>query len=176
MYQWTRWLLASAVAATALWIGGVLWIIATPTSDATAADESATLLLDAELRALSIRVGELSSTTEWLDGREPALSSRIDELSEQLEALSARLDALSDPLDAPVISVQPPLADLTWTVGDEDGVEADLSLYIVQEGDIAFRIARLFGATIEELAEANGLTVEELDSIQIGDTLTLPRP
>ena len=109
MYQWTRWLLASAVAATALWIGGVLWIIATPTSDATAANESATQLLDAELRALSIRVGELTSTVAWLDGREPALSSHIDELSAQLEALSERLDALSDPLDAAVISVQPSL-------------------------------------------------------------------
>ncbi len=100
MYQWTRWLLASAVAATALWIGGVLWIIATPTIDATAADESATLLLDAELRELSARVGELSSTVEWLDGREPALSGRIDELSEQLEALSGRLDSAITTLEA----------------------------------------------------------------------------
>ncbi len=176
MYQWTRWLLASAVAATALWIGGVLWIIATPSSDATAADESATQLLDAELRELSIRVGELNSTVEWLDGREPTLSSRIDELSEQLEALSERLDALSNPLDAAVISVQPSLANPTGTVGDEDSMEADPSIYVVQKGDVAFRIARLFGTTIWELAEANGLTVEELASIQIGDRLTLPRP
>jgi LysM repeat protein len=55
-------------------------------------------------------------------------------------------------------------------------MEAVPSIYVVQEGDIAFRIARLFGTTIWELAEANGLTVEELASIQIGDRLTLPRP
>ncbi len=100
MYQWTHWLLVSAVAATALWIGGVLWIIATPGSDATAADQSATQLLDVELRALSMRVGELSSTTEWLDGREASLNGRIDELSEQLDAISARLDSAITTLEA----------------------------------------------------------------------------
>ena len=107
MYQWTRWLLASAVAATALWIGGVLWLIATPSSDATAADQSATLLLDAELRELSIRVGELGSTTEWIDGREASLSGRIDGLSEQLQALSGRLDSAITTLEA--LTAPPPV-------------------------------------------------------------------
>ena len=100
MYQWTRWLLVSAVAATALWNGAVLWIIVTPSSEATAADESATQLLEVELRELSVRVGELSSTTEWLDGREASLNGRIDELSAQLEALSGRLDSAVTTLKA----------------------------------------------------------------------------
>ena len=110
MYQWTRWLLASAVAATALWVGGVLWLIATPSNDAAAADRSATLQLDAELRELGIRVGELSSTTEWLDGREASLNGRIDGLSEQLQALSGRLDSAITTLEALTAPTPHPLS------------------------------------------------------------------
>ncbi len=56
------------------------------------------------------------------------------------------------------------------------GGAADLSVYIVQPGDTAWDIARAFGATVEELAEANDVTVDELVQLQPGDELTLPRP
>ena len=53
---------------------------------------------------------------------------------------------------------------------------SDASTYVVQPGDTAWDIARSFDTTVEQLAEANGLTVDGLVELQPGDELTLPRP
>lgn len=46
--------------------------------------------------------------------------------------------------------------------------------YTVQEGDTAFDIATTFGITVEALAEANGMTVEEITNLSIGQELIIP--
>jgi LysM repeat protein len=51
-----------------------------------------------------------------------------------------------------------------------------LTVYTVQKGDNSFDIAGKFGVTVEDLAAANGKTVAQLSSIQIGDQLNIPRP
>ena len=104
LYRWTRWLLASAVAATVLWIGGALWILASPSEDASAANELAADGLRVELRELTSRIGELSSTVEWLESREPLLGERVDELSARLDdafATLAELTAAPEPEPTP---------------------------------------------------------------------------
>lgn len=51
-----------------------------------------------------------------------------------------------------------------------------LTVYTVQKGDNSFDIAGRFGVNVEDLAAANGKTVAQLASIQIGDELKIPRP
>ncbi len=46
--------------------------------------------------------------------------------------------------------------------------------YEVVAGDTASAIAAKFGLTLEELAEANGTSVEALAALQIGDKLQIP--
>ena len=48
--------------------------------------------------------------------------------------------------------------------------------YTVQSGDNASAIAELCGFTIDELAAANGTTVEGLRSLEVGQVLNLPGP
>jgi LysM repeat protein len=48
--------------------------------------------------------------------------------------------------------------------------------YVVQSGDNANDIALRFGVTVEELAAANGTTVDGLRSLQVGDVLIIPAP
>jgi len=104
LYRWTRWLLATAVAATVLWIGGGLWILASPSEDASAADELAVEDIRAELRELTSRIAELSSTVEWLESREPLSGERVDELSARLDdafAMLVELTAAPEPEPTP---------------------------------------------------------------------------
>ena len=49
-------------------------------------------------------------------------------------------------------------------------------VYVVQAGDSGLAIADAFGVTIEALAEANGMTVAELDNLQIGQEIIIPAP
>ena len=51
-----------------------------------------------------------------------------------------------------------------------------LTVYTVQKGDNSFDVAGRFGVSVEDLAAANGKTVAQLASIQIGDELKIPRP
>ncbi len=48
--------------------------------------------------------------------------------------------------------------------------------YTVQSGDNASDIADSFGITLDELAAANGTTVDDLRSLQVGDVLIIPTP
>jgi len=50
----------------------------------------------------------------------------------------------------------------------------DETEYTVQSGDNANDIALRFGVTIEELAAANGMTIDELRSLEVGQVLTIP--
>ena len=60
--------------------------------------------------------------------------------------------------------------------GEDGGAASDEgpATYEVTAGDSAFAIALEHGITLEELAAANGVTVDELNNIQIGQTLVIP--
>ena len=61
--------------------------------------------------------------------------------------------------------------------GGADGGEASdegPTSHEVAPGETAYAIALQYGVTLDELAAANGTTVEELNSIQAGQTLVIP--
>lgn len=58
----------------------------------------------------------------------------------------------------------------TTTTTDDSGMET----YVVQAGDTAYGIALQFDVTLEELAAANGTTVEALSNLFEGDELVIP--
>ena len=112
----------------------------------------------------------------------PSEVTYVVEPGDTLSEIAARFDASvslimerNDLTNATLIYVGQALVIPTGPVED-DATGEDPSTYVVQAGDTAFEIARSFGATVEELAEANGVTVEELANLQIGESLTLPRP
>lgn len=52
--------------------------------------------------------------------------------------------------------------------------EGELRTYVVQPGDTLREIAEQFDTTVQELIEANNLTLEQADSLQIGQELIIP--
>jgi LysM repeat protein len=48
--------------------------------------------------------------------------------------------------------------------------------YVIQSGDSGFGIALEFGLTLEELAAANGLSVDQLNELFVGQELLIPSP
>ena len=56
--------------------------------------------------------------------------------------------------------------------GGGDGGES--TTYTVQDGDTATDIAAAFDVTLAALAEANDLTIEELNNLLVGQVLTIP--
>ena len=59
---------------------------------------------------------------------------------------------------------------VTETTTDESGAE----IYVVQAGDTAYDIALQFDITVEELAAANGTTVDGLANLFVGEELIIP--
>jgi LysM repeat protein len=47
--------------------------------------------------------------------------------------------------------------------------------YTVQAGDVAYDIALKFGITVEELASANNMTVEQIADLSVGQKLIIPQ-
>ena len=50
----------------------------------------------------------------------------------------------------------------------------NIEKYTVQDGDTGYAIALKFEITMEELASANGITLDELGNLQIGQELLIP--
>jgi LysM repeat protein len=48
--------------------------------------------------------------------------------------------------------------------------------YTVQAGDVAYDIALKFGITVEELAAANNMSIEQIAELSVGQKLVIPRP
>lgn len=57
---------------------------------------------------------------------------------------------------------------------DADSGGTDGSTYVVQAGDFAGAIAAQFGISVEELAAANGMSVDEITNLSVGQTLVIP--
>lgn len=49
-------------------------------------------------------------------------------------------------------------------------------IYVVRSGDTAASIASRFNTTLAELASVNGMSVADLDRLDLGQELQLPRP
>ena len=58
----------------------------------------------------------------------------------------------------------------TTTADSSESIEK----YSVQNGDTGYAIAQKFDITMEELASANGFTLDELGNLQIGQELLIP--
>jgi len=112
-----------------------------------------------------------------------------DTLSEVAARFNTTVDAiltLNELTDAALIFVGQELklpdggedggAEPAATPGRGGAAAGDPSVYVVQAGDTAWAIANDHDTTIELLAAANAITVDELAALQPGDTLTLPRP
>ena len=48
-------------------------------------------------------------------------------------------------------------------------------IYVVKSGDTGLAIAISFNVTLVQLAEANGMTEKDLDTLHIGQELKIPR-
>jgi LysM repeat protein len=58
--------------------------------------------------------------------------------------------------------------------GTGGGGSENPSTYTVQSGDLASLIAERFNVTLDALAEANDVTIEELNNIFVGQVLNIP--
>ena len=68
-----------------------------------------------------------------------------------------------------------PAPEPTPTATPESGSDGSgPSSYTVQDGDTATGIAAAFNVTLAALAEANDLTIEELNNLVVGQVLTIP--
>ena len=67
------------------------------------------------------------------------------------------------------IAVTPPTAE-----PDEPETPAGQQTYVVESGDTLSGIAEQFGVSVADIVDANGLTDEEADSLQIGQELIIP--
>ena len=67
-----------------------------------------------------------------------------------------------------------PAPDPTATPTPEATSESSAATYTVTDGDTATGIAEAFDVTLQALADANELTIEELNNLQIGQVLNIP--
>ena len=71
-----------------------------------------------------------------------------------------------------------PAEDTTTATDDADETDSSdatgSQTYIVQAGDTAYGIALQFDITLEELAAANGTTIDGLTGLFVGDELIIP--
>jgi len=82
-----------------------------------------------------------------------------------------------EPTESPEPTEEPePTAEPTEEPGPSPTVPPGGQTYVVQDGDSGFAIADAFGVTIDALAEANGMSVAELDNLQIGQEIIIPAP
>lgn len=99
-------------------------------------------------------------------------------IAERFETTIAAIMERNDISDATLIFVGqalviPPAPDpvTTATAGPP---ARGTSAYVVQPGDTAFAIATAFNTTLAEIAAANGLTVDALNRLNVGQELIIP--
>jgi LysM repeat protein len=82
---------------------------------------------------------------------------------------------LTDPRDVPTATPWATPPPVVYVEGGPVPVTGAEGSYTVQPGDTAFAIAERFGVTVEELASANNMTVEEIAALSVGQKLTIPQ-
>ena len=82
---------------------------------------------------------------------------------------------LTDPSDVPTATAWATPPPVLYVEGGPIPVSGGEGSYTVEPGDIAYDIALQFGITVEELASANNMTVEEIAQLSVGQKLIIPR-
>ena len=84
--------------------------------------------------------------------------------------------SLTDPRDVPVTTPWASPPPVVYVEGgpipSNGGSEGS---YTVEPGDTAYAIALKFGVTVEELASANSMTVEQISALSVGQKLIIPQ-
>jgi len=84
--------------------------------------------------------------------------------------------SLTDPRDVPTTTPWPSPPPVVYVEGgpipSNGGAEGS---YTVAAGDTAYAIAQKFGVTVEELASANSMTVEQISALSVGQKLIIPQ-
>ena len=148
-------------------------IVATPTTQATATD---TPVAAGEEVEYVVEPGDsLYAIAERFDTTVDAIMERNDIGNAALIFVGQRLILLQgytppedDTADTEDAATEDDESATTTT--DDSGTER----YVVQAGDTAYGIALEFDVTLEELAAANGTTVEALSNLFEGDELVIP--
>lgn len=85
--------------------------------------------------------------------------------------------SLTDPRDVPTTTpwaTPPPAVYVEGGPAPTNGGTSAGS-YTVEPNDTAYGIAQKFGITVEELAAANNMTVEQIAQLSVGQKLTIPQ-
>jgi len=83
--------------------------------------------------------------------------------------------SLTDPRDVPTATPWATPPPVVYVEGGPVPVNGGEGSYTVEPGDTAFAIAERFGVTIEELASANNMTVEQIAALSVGQKLVIPQ-
>jgi LysM repeat protein len=83
--------------------------------------------------------------------------------------------SLTDPRDVPTATPWATPPPIVYVEGGPVSVTGGQGSYTVEPGDTAYAIALKFGITVEELASANNMTVEEIAALSVGQKLTIPQ-
>jgi len=83
--------------------------------------------------------------------------------------------SLTDPRDVPTATPWATPPPVVYVEGGPIPVTGGEGSYTVEAGDTAFGIAERFGVTVEELASANNMTVEQIAALSVGQKLIIPQ-
>lgn len=78
--------------------------------------------------------------------------------------------------DEPGATPSASLAPATPTPSPTPEPEPTPQVYVIQEGDTLYKIAREFGITLDDLLAANQETITDPDRISVGDQIIIPVP
>lgn len=123
----------------------------------------------------SSEVTYLVEAGDTLSGIAERFETTVDAIMAQNELSDPTLIFVGQELTIPAGEV---LAAAAPAPGDDGGgataSQSGLDTYEVQPGDTALAIAFQFDVTLEELAAANGTSIDALNNLQVGDTLVIP--
>ena len=83
--------------------------------------------------------------------------------------------SLTDPSDVPSATPWATPPPVVYVEGGPIPVTGGEGSYTVQDGDVAYDIATKFGITVEELAAANNMSMEQIAQLSVGQKLIIPR-
>ena len=75
---------------------------------------------------------------------------------------------------APTVGTPPPSQPAATAPTSGTSRTGGRRVYTVQSGDIAGTIAASFGITVEELARANGMSIDQISRLRVGQELIIP--
>ena len=118
---------------------------------------------------------ESDTTTTYVVVAGDTLSRIAEEFDTSVDALIEE-NSLPDTMIFVGQEIRIPASDTTTSVEETatPTPNTDGETYVVQAGDTAFGIAIDFDVTLEALAAANGLSIDDLSNIQVNQELLIP--